>query len=682
MNNHYPNLFQPLDLGFTTLKNRVLMGSMHTGLEDRFYHMDKLAAYFAERARGGVGLIVTGGYAPNRRGELSPLGSKMDSKITARLHRKVTRAVHDEGGKIALQILHAGRYGYTPYNVSASSKKSPITPFRPSELSSRQVLKTIDDYANAASLAKYAGYDGIEIMGSEGYLINQFIAARVNQRDDEWGGSAENRMRLPVEIVRAVRQAVGEDFIIVYRISIMDLVEGGQSWDEIALLAKALESAGVNILNTGIGWHEARIPTIVTSVPRAAFSFATARLRKEVAIPVCASNRINTPEIAESILEKGEADMVSLARPLLADADFVLKAEQGRANEINTCIACNQACLDHTFSLKRSSCLVNPRACHETELVYSKAEHVKRVAVVGAGPAGMAAAHVLAERGHQVTLFEAEQKIGGQFNIAAQIPGKSDFFETMRYFQTVLRKHKVDIVLGKRVEVKDLQEQGFDEVIVATGIHPRTPDIAGINHSSVLSYLDVLKHHQPVGKRVAIIGAGGIGFDVAEYLLHDSKLDEKSERLEWYKEWGIDTSLEHRSALVDPIVAPPVREIYLLQRKTTSVGKGLGKTSGWVHRANLKKKQVKMIAGCEYQKIDDEGLHIMVGHEPRTLAVDNIVICAGQLPNRDLVEAMEQSGRAADGEQARLHIIGGADVAAELDAKRAINQACRLAAEL
>lgn len=680
MNSHYPRLFEPLDLGHTTLKNRILMGSMHTGLEDRFYHIDKLAAYFAERAKGGVGLIVTGGYSPNRRGELSPLGSKMDNKVTARLHRKVTKAVHDEGGKIALQILHAGRYGYTPYSVSASARKAPINPFKPSELSHKQIIKTIKDYANAASLARYAGYDGVEIMGSEGYLINQFIAERVNQRDDQWGGSAENRMRFPIAIIESIREEVGEDFIIVYRMSVMDLIEGGQTWEEVVALAQALERAGVSIINTGIGWHEARVPTIVTSVPRAAFGFATGKLREAVSIPVCASNRINTPELAEDILSNGDADMISMARPLLADPEFAIKAEAGRANEINTCIACNQACLDHTFSMKRSSCLVNPRACHETELVYVKTEAPKQVAVIGAGPAGMAAATVLAERGHYVTLYDAEDKIGGQFNIAAQIPGKSDFLETMRYFNTMLAKHNVLLKLGAFVSAEQLLEESFDHIVIATGIHPRTPQIEGIEHPKVLSYLDVLKHHKPVGKRVAIIGAGGIGFDVGEYLVHEHGLTADQEKERWYQEWGVDTTLQSRGAIVDPVVAPPARQIYLLQRKETSVGKNLGKTSGWVHRAALKMKGVKMMPGCEYQRVDDDGLHVVVDDRPQLLEVDNVVICAGQTPNRDLADQLEVAGCKQQG--IGVHVVGGADVAAELDAKRAIKQASELAAAL
>lgn len=680
MNAHYPNLLAPLDLGFTTLKNRVIMGSMHTGLEDRFYHIDKLAAYFAERARGGVGLMITGGYSPNRRGELLPLGSRMDNKLTALLHRRVTSAVHNEGGKICLQLLHAGRYGYTPYSVSATEKKSPITPFKPSKLSEKQIEKTLNDYANAAQMAQFANYDGIEIMASEGYLINQFLAERVNTRTDKWGGSPEKRMRFAIETVKRVREAVGEEFIIVYRMSLMDLVEGGQSWEEIEALAKAIEAAGANIINTGIGWHEARIPTIVTSVPRAAFSFATAKLKKVVNIPVCASNRINTPDIAEGILANGEADMVSMARPLLADPFFVAKAEAGKADEINTCIACNQACLDHTFQMKRASCLVNPRACHETELRYLPTQSKKRVAIIGAGPAGMSSATVLAERGHDVTLYDADNKIGGQFNIAKQIPGKDDFNETMRYFGKMIEKHGVKLKLNTWVKAEDLIKEGYDEVIVATGITPRTPGIKGVDHSKVMSYLDVLREKKPVGKKVAIIGAGGIGFDVGEYLVHKHLEDKTAEKEQWYQEWGVDTKLENRSAMVKPRIGAPEREVYLLQRKDSSVGKNLGKTSGWVHRATLKMKGVEMIPGCSYDQIDDQGLHITVKGEKRLLDVDNVILCAGQESNRSLADQLIEAG--AEEKGMNVHVIGGADLAAELDAKRAIDQGARLAASI
>jgi len=670
----------PLDLGFTTLKNRVIMGSMHTGLEDRFYHIDKLAAYFAERARGGVGLMITGGYAPNRRGELLPLGSRMDNKITALLHRRVTSAVHQEGGKICMQLLHAGRYGYTPYSVSASAKKSPITPFKPSKLSGRQVENTIKDYANAAKMAQFANYDGIEIMASEGYLINQFLCERVNNRTDKWGGSVENRMRFSVETVRRTREAVGDKFIIVYRMSLLDLVDGGQSWEEIELLAKAVEEAGANIINTGIGWHEARIPTIVTSVPRAAFSFATAKLKKVVSIPVCASNRINTPEVAEEILSNSEADMISMARPFLADPFFVAKAEVGKSNEINTCIACNQACLDHTFQLKRASCLVNPRACHETELRYLPTLDKKRVAVIGSGPAGMSSATVLAERGHDVTLFDAADKIGGQFNIAMQVPGKEDFAETMRYFGVMIEKYGVKVRLNTKATAASLIDEGFDEVIVATGITPRTPPILGVEHNKVMNYLDVLRDKKTVGKKVAIIGAGGIGFDVGEFLVHKHAKSPKAEKEQWYKEWGVDTALEHRSGLVDAQVLPAERDVYLLQRKESSVGKNLGKTSGWVHRATLKHKNVTMIAGCQYDLIDDQGLHIKVNGQKRILDVDHVIMCAGQESNRTLADELIALG--AEKQGMKVHVVGGADLAAELDAKRAINQGSRLAASI
>ena len=678
MNEYFPNLLQPLDLGFTTLRNRVLMGSMHTGLEDRFYNVEKLAAYFAERARGGVGLIITGGYAPNRRGELLPFGSRMDNKVTALLHRRVTSAVHNEGGKIALQLLHAGRYGYTPYNVSPSGIKSPITPFKPSKMSGKQIEATIEDFANAAELANFAGYDGVEIMGSEGYLINQFLAERTNQRKDKWGGSPENRMRFAVETVRRVREKVGRNFIIVYRMSLMDLVEGGQEWEHVIALAKKIEEAGATIINSGIGWHEARVPTIVTSVPRGAFSFSTGKLREHVSIPVCASNRINTPELGEKIIADGEADMISMARPLLADPFFVVKAENGRADEINTCIACNQACLDHTFQMKRASCLVNPRACHELELRYLPTKNKKRVAVIGAGPAGMAASTVAAERGHDVTLFDASDKIGGQFNIAKQIPGKEDFEETIRYFGKMIEKRGVKLQLNQKITAQELYDGGYDEVIVATGISPRTPSIPGVDHPKVLSYLDVIRDKKEVGKKVAVIGAGGIGFDVSEYLVHTHSEDELAQ---WYQEWGIDTSLTNRSALTEANVLPPQREVYLLQRKETSVGKNLGKTSGWVHRAVLKQKDVNMIPGCSYDKIDDQGLHITIkGKEKRVLEVDNVIICAGQDSLRTLADELQGLGAEAKG--IKVHLIGGADLAAELDAKRAIDQGSRLAANI
>jgi len=683
MNDYYPKLLEPLDLGFTTLRNRVLMGSMHTGLEDRFYNIEKFSAYFAERARGGVGLIVTGGFSPNRRGELFPLASRLDNKASAILHRRITSSVHKEGGKICLQILHAGRYAYTPYSLSASAIKSPITPFKPSAMSNRQVNATINDFAKCAELAKFAGYDGVEIMGSEGYLINQFICERTNKRKDKWGGSAENRMRFPVEIVRKVREAVGKNFIIIYRLSVVDLVEGGQRWEDVVSLAKQVEEAGATILNSGIGWHEARIPTIVTSVPRAAFSFAIAKIKDEVSIPVCASNRINTPEVGEEIIASGQADMVSMARPFLADPEFVVKAETGRADEINTCIACNQACLDHTFKNKRASCLVNPRACHETELRYLPTNNKKKIAVIGAGPAGMAFSTTAALRGHAVTLFDASDRIGGQFNIAKEVPGKEEFSETIRYFGKMIELRNVELKLNTKVNAKMLVDEGFDEIVVATGITPRTPGITGIDHSKVMSYADVLLHKKAVGKKVAVIGAGGIGFDVGEFLVHrpvdqDVKLKTSDEEKEqWYKEWGVDTTLVNRSALVDQDIEPAERKVFLLQRKETALGKGLGKTSGWVHRATLKMKGVEMIGGASYDRIDDAGLHITVNGRSRVLDVDNVIICAGQVPNRSLADEV----KAIDA-NAVVHLIGGADVATELDAKRAIDQGSRLAAKM
>jgi len=672
----YPHLLSPLDLGFTTLKNRVIMGSMHTGLEDRFYHYGKLAAFYRERARGGVGLIVTGGISPNRQGWLLPFGGTLNFAGDVLNHRRVTRAVHEEGGKILLQILHAGRYGYQPLVVSSSNRKSPISPFRPRALTESGIESTIRAYVRCAKLARQAGYDGVEVMGSEGYLLNQFLCARTNPRQDRWGGTLQNRMRLPVEVVRRIRAAAGPDFIIMYRHSVLDLVEGGNSWEEVVQVAQALEAAGVTILNTGVGWHEARIPTIVTSVPRAAFAGVAGRLRKEVNIPVVASNRINMPHDAEGVLARGDADLVSMARPFLADADWVRKAESGRSDEINTCIACNQACLDHTFSNRRATCLVNPRACHETELVYTQTPRPRRIAVVGAGPAGLSAATVAAQRGHDVTLFDAADRIGGQFKVAMRIPGKEEFAETIRYFARKLELTGVQLRLGQRVTREELAAAGFDDVIVATGVTVRRPGIEGVDHPKVLSYLDVLRDGAAVGKRVAIIGAGGIGFDTAEYLLHDPGEALPAPLHKWTGEWGVDLAVRTPGGLTAPVEPAPLRSIWLLQRKTTRPGAGLGKTSGWVHRATLARNGVAMLAGVRYDRIDDAGLHITVGGKQKLLEVDNVVICAGQ---ESLAELMPPEGT-RDGP--RFHKIGGAALAAELDAKRAIREGAELAARL
>ncbi len=674
MSTSYPKLFEPLDLGFTTLKNRVIMGSMHTGLEEMKGGYDRMAAFYGERAKGGVGLIVTGGIAPNTAGWVSPFASKLTNSRTANKHKVVTKAVHDNGGKICLQILHTGRYGYHPFAVAPSRLKAPISPFKPWALSKRGVEKTIKDYARCAKLAREAGYDGVEVMGSEGYLINQFIAAKTNKRTDEWGGSYENRMKFPLEIVKRIRQEVGDDFIIIFRLSMLDLVPGGSSWDEVVLLAKELEKAGVNIINTGIGWHEARIPTIATMVPRAAFSWVTKKMMGEVKIPLVTTNRINDPGVAEEVLQEGCADMISMARPFLADAELMNKAEQGREDEINTCIGCNQACLDHIFKRKTATCLVNPRACHETELNYIKTNQPKKIAVVGAGPAGLTVSTIAAERGHEVTLFDAADEIGGQFNIAKQIPGKEEFYETLRYYRKQIELHNVKLALGKKVGIEDLQ--GFDEVVVATGITPRKPKIEGIDHEKVLSYIEVLKEKKPVGKRVAIIGAGGIGFDTAEYLTHEGKSPSLDVQ-KFLKEWGIDPTNEVRSGIegIEPQPEPSPREVYLLQRKETKVGAGLGKTTGWIHRVSLKNKNVKMVNGVSYDKIDDKGLHVTIKNESQVLEVDNVVICAGQLSKNELYQPLLDKGIST-------HLIGGAFQAGELDAKRAIEQGAKLAAKL
>jgi len=667
----YPNLLSPLDLGFTTLRNRVLMGSMHTGLEDKAAHFPELAEYYAERARGGVGLIVTGGFAPNRTGWLLPLASKLTTSAEAKEHRQLTAPVHEAGGKIALQVLHAGRYAYHPLSVSASSIKAPINPFRPRALTGYGVRQQIRAFADCAALAREAGYDGVEIMGSEGYLINQFLAERTNKRTDAWGGTPENRRRFAVEIVKRTREKVGDDFIIVYRLSMLDLVPGGQRWEDVVALAQEVEAAGATIINTGIGWHEARVPTIVTSVPRAAFTWVTGKLKPHVGIPVVTSNRINMPQVAEEALSSGDADLVSMARPFLADPEWIRKAESGREDEINTCIACNQACLDHAFKRKLVSCMVNPRAGHETTLTLAPTRRSKHVAVVGAGPAGLSAATALAERGHSVELFEADDEIGGQFGIARKIPGKEEFAETIRYYQRRLEVTGVKLHLGTRATANDLT--GFDEVVLATGVAPRVPPLPGIDHPKVLSYVDVVKHGEPVGARVAVIGAGGIGVDVSEFLTHT---DSPALNLDaWLAEWGVTDPEQAAGGLGTPRPEPSPRQVFLLQRKKSGIGAGLGKTSGWVHRAALKAKRVEQLPGVTYERIDDDGLHITVDGKPRLLEVDTVVVCAGQEPVRDLADDLRAAGLP-------VHLIGGADVAAELDAKRAIDQGTRLAAAL
>ncbi|HMU98146.1 MAG TPA: NADPH-dependent 2,4-dienoyl-CoA reductase [Chitinophagales bacterium] len=671
MANQYPILLSELDLGFTKLKNRIIMGSMHTNLEESKDGFQRLATFYAERAKGGVGLIVTGGIAPNWEGWLKPFAERMTNRSHVKKHKIVTDAVHAAGGKIAMQILHAGRYAYHPLSVAPSRIQAPINPFKPRALTTWGVKRTINDFADSAALAKEAGYDGVEIMGSEGYLINQFLVKHTNQRTDEFGGSYENRMRFPVEIVRKVREKVGPNFIIIYRLSMLDLIDDGSSWEEIVQLAKAIEKAGATIINTGIGWHEARVPTIATSVPRAAFSWVTQKLKSEVKIPLCTSNRINMPSVAEKVLADGCADMVSMARPMLADENWVQKAIDGKEEEINTCIACNQACLDHTFSNKLSSCLVNPRACTETELNYTKTNNKKKIAVVGAGPAGLTFAKVAAERGHQVTLFDSEKEIGGQFNMAKTIPGKEEFYETIRYYDVHLKKYKVDVQLGKRVNADDLKD--FDEIAIATGITPRHINLEGADHPKVLSYIDVLKNKAKVGKRVAVIGAGGIGFDVSEYLTHQGE-SLTLNREEWLKEWGVDRTNETRGGIIPQVIAPPAREVVMFQRTAGKVGAKLGKTTGWIHRATLKMKKVKMIAGVEYTKIDEQGLHFIDKNKmAQVFECDNVVVCAGQISLRELEQPLLALGKT-------VHVIGGAYEAGELDAKRAINQAAHVAA--
>ncbi|MCY4753097.1 NADPH-dependent 2,4-dienoyl-CoA reductase [Pelomonas aquatica] len=682
---NYPHLLAPLDLGFTTLKNRVLMGSMHTGLEDGRKHFERMAAFFAERARGEVGLIVTGGFAPNIEGWAKPFAGTLATSGAARRHKIVTDAVHAEGGKIALQILHTGRYGYSPLCVAPSRIQSPISPFTPRELGARGIERQIRAFIRCAKLAREAGYDGVEVMGSEGYFINQFLVAHTNQRSDDWGGSYENRMRLPLEILARMREAVGPDFIIIYRLSMLDLVPDGSSWEEVVELGRRVARGGATIINTGIGWHEARIPTIATSVPRAGFAWVTAKLRAQlraegITTPLVTSNRINTPEVAEGVLADGSADMVSMARPFLADPHFVSKARQGRADEINTCIACNQACLDHTFAQKISTCLVNPRAAFEQEIVLKPVNGAgKRIAVVGAGPAGLAAATTLAERGHAVTLFDAAAEIGGQFNMARRVPGKEEFSETLRYFRRRIEVTGVALKLNCRVGADELK--GFDEVLLATGVSARDPRIKGqdegLARGQVLSYVDVLRHDRPVGRRVAIVGAGGIGFDMAEYLLeagHSLTLDPAA----WRRHWGVGDPEQVRAGLLRPAPDAPARQITLLQRKAGKLGAGLGKTTGWIHRAALKMKQVDMLASVNYERITPEGLWVSYGEQradAQLIEADTIVLCAGQEPLRELEAPLRAAG-------ARVHLIGGALAAGELDAKRAILQGTQLACAL
>jgi len=672
----YPHLLAPLDLGFTQLNNRVLMGSMHTGLEELPDGFERMAVYYAERARGGAGLLVTGGISPNEAGCIAPGTAKLNSKEEMTKHQIVTDAVHREGGKIAMQILHAGRYAFHENLVSASAFKAPINVFKPRALSKKEIEAHISDYVNCACLAQQAGYDGIEIMGSEGYLINQFIVSKTNHRTDAWGGSYENRIRFPVEIVRQTRDKIGPNFIIIYRLSMLDLVKNGSSWEEVIRLAEKIEQAGTTIINTGVGWHEARVPTIATAVPRAAFTWVTAKLRGTVSVPLVTSNRINTPEVGEEVLARGDADMISMARPFLADPDFVNKAAANRADEINTCIGCNQACLDHIFLGKISSCLVNPRACHETEFQYLPVQHKKKIAVIGSGPAGLSFSTVAAGRGHEVTLFEQNDMIGGQLNLANQVPGKEEFNETLRYYKKQLVLCDVRVHLNLKATTAQLLQSRFDEVVLATGVTPRVPNLDGIDHPSVLSYVDVLLHRKEVGQRVAIVGAGGIGFDVAQFITHpdgSSSLDIEA----FLEEWGVDRSYRMPGGLMQkrPQFLASGRRVFMLQRKSGKIGASLGKTTGWIHRLTLKQRNVTMINAVTYSKIDDEGLHIILKGQPQIIAVDTIVICAGQKSKRDLKKGLERAGT-------RVHLIGGAELAVELDAKRAIDQGARLAAAI
>lgn len=670
----FPHLLEPLDLGFTQLKNRVLMGSMHTGLEEEKGGFEKLAAFYKERALGGVGLIVTGGISPNLRGRLAPNGCQLSFPWQVGKHKGITSAVHDAGGKICIQLLHAGRYSYHPFSVAPSKLKAPINPFTPSPMSVRQIKGTIKDYASSAALSQKAGYDGVEIMGSEGYLINEFVCSRTNVRTDEWGGNFENRIRFPLEVVRSIREKVGKEFIIIFRLSMLDLVEKGSSWQEVVELAKRLEQAGVSIINTGIGWHEARVPTIATSVPRGAFAWVTEKLKTEVSVPLVATNRINTPEVAENIIASGQADMVSMARPFLADADFVNKAAANTPELINTCIGCNQACLDHVFARKRSTCLVNPRACYETELNFYPVTKKKRIAVMGAGPAGMAFSVYAAGRGHEVVLFEAKSDVGGQFNLARKVPGKEEFDETIRYFNQQMKRNKVELRLNTRLDASVVRDEQFDEVVMSSGVVPREINIEGFDDARVVDYQQVLNGEVELGEKVALIGAGGIGFDMAHFLCERESSTLNPNR--WLKEWGIDKSYAAPGGLMSAESNHrDDKEIYLLQRKTSKMGKDLGKTTGWIHRAVLKQHNVNMIAGVNYQKFDDMGLHITVDNQAQVLEVDNVVLCAGQVSNRSLFDEMQATGLP-------VHLIGGADVAAELDAKRAIRQGAELAIKL